>query len=143
MRARWRGVPIALTETELRLVGRLVDRLGEVVEQRDLLAYAWPGVADPDPLWLKPHLARLRVKLVAAGAPVPVPVRGVVHVARTREIGDVTAADATDPEPSLADDAAVTAACPRPRHPAHRRASTARSRLASRARRASVPGAAA
>ena len=43
----------------------------------DLLAYAWPGVADPDPLWLKPHLARLRTKLVAAGAPVPVAVRGV------------------------------------------------------------------
>ena len=73
----WRGRPIALTVTEFRLVARLADRLGEVIERRDLLAYAWPGVHDPDPLWLKPHMARLRSKLIAAGAPVPIPVRGI------------------------------------------------------------------
>ena len=74
---RWQETPIALTETELRLLGRLIERLGEVVDRRDLLAYAWPGVADPDPLWLKPHMARLRTKLAAAAAPEPVAVRGV------------------------------------------------------------------
>jgi len=34
-------------------------------------------VPDPDPLWLKPHLARLRDKLTAIGAPLPTAVRGV------------------------------------------------------------------
>jgi DNA-binding response OmpR family regulator len=71
------GSPIPLTVTEFRLVSRLVDRLGEVVDRTDLLAFAWPGVDRPDPLWLKPHMARLRSKLIAAGAPVPVPIRGV------------------------------------------------------------------
>ncbi|MBA3778727.1 MAG: response regulator transcription factor [Chloroflexi bacterium] len=74
---RWRGEPINLTVTEFRLVERLVERLGEVVEHADLLAYAWPGVPDPDPIWLKPHLARLRDKLEASGAPLPVAVRAV------------------------------------------------------------------
>src|SRR5258708_4382307 len=32
---------------------------------------------DPDPEWLKAHLARLRSKLESAGAPVPANVRGV------------------------------------------------------------------
>ena len=100
--ACWRGTPLALTETELRLLGRLVDRLGEVVERRDLLAYAWPGVADPDPLWLKPHLARLRIKLIAAGAPVPVPVRGVGY-RLDDEIGDGTVTTGGS-MPSLAGD---------------------------------------
>ena len=58
-------------------MSRLVDRLGEVVDRRDLLAYAWPGVDDPDVLWLKPHMARLRSKLISVGAPLPVPIRGV------------------------------------------------------------------
>jgi DNA-binding response OmpR family regulator len=73
----WQDRPTDLTVTEFRLVSRLVDRLGEVVERGDLLAYAWPGVAGPDPLWLKPHMARLRSKLGAVGAPLPVPIRGV------------------------------------------------------------------
>jgi len=55
----------------------MVERLGEVVPHEELLAAGWPDVPDPDPLWLKPHLARLREKLVLAGAPVPVAVRGV------------------------------------------------------------------
>ncbi len=74
---RWRETSIALTVIEFRLAARLVERLGEVVEHRDLLAYAWVGVVDPDPLWLKPHMARLRGKLRAAGAPEPTAVRGV------------------------------------------------------------------
>ena len=75
--ARWWGAPIGLTVTEFRLVARLVDRIGEVVARRDLLAFAWPDVPDPDPLWLKPHMARLRAKLAEAGAPLPEAIRGV------------------------------------------------------------------
>jgi DNA-binding response OmpR family regulator len=74
---RWRGTPIALTAIEFRLVATLIDRAGEVVPQADLLAAGWPDVPDPDQLWLKPHLARLRDKLRAAGAPVPAALRGV------------------------------------------------------------------
>ena len=33
--------------------------------------------SDPDLLWLKPHLARLRAKVEAAGGPHVVAVRGV------------------------------------------------------------------
>ena len=58
----WQGRPIPLTVTEFRLVSRLVDRLGEVVDRGDLLAFAWPGVDRPDSLWLKPHMARLRLE---------------------------------------------------------------------------------
>jgi DNA-binding response OmpR family regulator len=74
---RWRGTPLPTTVTEFRLLQVMVERLGEVVPHDELLAAGWPDVPDPDPLWLKPHLARLREKLVTAGAPVPVAVRGV------------------------------------------------------------------
>jgi len=74
---RWQGAPLPTTVTEFRLLRVMVERLGEVVQHDELLAAGWPDVPDPDPLWLKPHLARLREKLVSAGAPVPVAVRGV------------------------------------------------------------------
>jgi DNA-binding response OmpR family regulator len=74
---RWQGTPLPTTVTEFRLLQAMVERLGEVVTHEDLLAAGWPDVPDPDPLWLKPHLARLREKLVAAAAPVPLAVRGV------------------------------------------------------------------
>jgi DNA-binding response OmpR family regulator len=74
---RWQGVPLPTTVTEFRLLRAMVERLGEVVLHQELLDAGWPDVPDPDPLWLKPHLARLREKLIAAGAPVPVAVRGV------------------------------------------------------------------
>jgi DNA-binding response OmpR family regulator len=74
---RWRGEALPTTVTEFRLLRIMVERLTEVVPHQELLAAGWPDVPDPDPLWLKPHLARLREKLVAAGAPVPVAVRGV------------------------------------------------------------------
>ena len=74
---RWYGRPIAFTTIEYRLLAALTERAGEVVEQADLLAAGWPDTIDPDPLWLKSHLARLRDKLGAADAPVPVAVRGV------------------------------------------------------------------
>jgi DNA-binding response OmpR family regulator len=74
---RWRGSLIPATAIEFRLLALLIERLGELVPHGDLLAAGWPDVPDPDPLWLKPHLARLRDKLHAAHAPVPVAVRGV------------------------------------------------------------------
>ena len=75
--ARANGKPLPLTPTEFRLLAALATRSGEVVDRRTLLRAAWPDERDPDPEWLKAHLARLRTKLEAAGAPVPVNVRGV------------------------------------------------------------------
>lgn len=77
---RWQGTAVPATVTEFRLLRELVGRLGEVVSHDDLLKAGWPDVPDPDPLWLKPHLARLREKLVLAGAPIPVAVRGVGYI---------------------------------------------------------------
>jgi DNA-binding response OmpR family regulator len=73
----WRGDALPATAIEYRLLAALIERLGEVVTHTDLLAAGWPGVRDPDPLWLKPHLARMRDKLGAIDAPRPVAVRGV------------------------------------------------------------------
>ncbi|MET0772130.1 MAG: response regulator transcription factor [Candidatus Limnocylindrales bacterium] len=77
---RWQGTVVPATVTEFRLLRELVGRLGEVVSHDELLKAGWPDVPDPDPLWLKPHLARLREKLVHAGAPIPVAVRGVGYI---------------------------------------------------------------
>ncbi len=74
---RWRGDVVEATIIEFRLLRVLIERLGEVVPHADLLAAGWPGVPDPDPLWLKPHLARLRDKLGHAGAAKPSAVRAV------------------------------------------------------------------
>lgn len=71
------GRGLALTPTEFRLLAALASRSGEVVERRALLRAAWPDERDPDPEWLKAHLARLRSKLEAAGGPQPANVRGV------------------------------------------------------------------
>jgi DNA-binding response OmpR family regulator len=96
----WHGRPIPLTGTEFRLVARLVDRLGEVVDRGDLLAYAWPGVDRPDPLWLKPHMARLRRKLIVARAPLPIPIRAIGY-RLDDAVGDGTVAT---PEPESTPD---------------------------------------
>jgi DNA-binding response OmpR family regulator len=74
---RWQGSVVPATTIEFRLLRLLVERLGELVAHRDLLDAGWPDVPDPDPLWLKSHVARLRDKLVALGAPTPVAVRAV------------------------------------------------------------------
>lgn len=74
---RWREAVVPATAIEFRLLSVLIERLGELVPHADLLGAGWPTENDPDPLWLKPHLARLRDKLRDIGAPLPVAVRAV------------------------------------------------------------------
>jgi DNA-binding response OmpR family regulator len=74
----WAGDQLLrLTPIEFALLDLLVGARGDLVTHADLLAAGWPGEPDPDPLWVKPHLARLRAKLRAAGAAEPIPVRAV------------------------------------------------------------------
>jgi len=63
--------------SEERLLAALASRPGEVVDRKALLRAGWPDERDPDPEWLKAHLARLRSKLVASGVPDLANVRGV------------------------------------------------------------------
>ncbi len=73
----WRGTVVRATAIEFRLLESLVTHLGELRSHAELLNAGWPDVRDPDPLWLKPHLARLRDKLESLGAPTPTAVRAV------------------------------------------------------------------
>ena len=66
-----------LTPIEYRLLELLVRAHGDVVAHLQLVRAGWPAEADPDLLWLKPHIARLRSKLGGAGGPSLIPVRGV------------------------------------------------------------------
>jgi len=66
-----------LTPIEYRLLEILVRANGDVVPHLQLARAGWPSEADPDLLWLKPHIARLRSKVDAAGGPQLIPVRGV------------------------------------------------------------------
>jgi DNA-binding response OmpR family regulator len=75
--ARMAGEELPLTPTEFRLLAALATHPGELVDRKALLRAGWPDERDPDPEWLKAHLARLRSKLEAAGAPIPANVRGV------------------------------------------------------------------
>ena len=75
--ARMSGTELPLTPTEFRLLAALAARPGELIDRKALLRAGWPDERDPDPEWLKAHLARLRSKLESAGAPVPANVRGV------------------------------------------------------------------
>lgn len=74
---RWRGAEVPATAIEFRILALLVERMGDLVPHGDLLEAGWPGVPFPDPLWLKSHLARLRQKLAALGAPSPAAIRAV------------------------------------------------------------------
>jgi DNA-binding response OmpR family regulator len=76
-RASVDGEILGLTRIEFALLSVLVEARGRVVTHPRLLAAGWPGEPDPDPQWLKPHLARLRGKLEAARGPLPASVRGV------------------------------------------------------------------
>ncbi len=73
----WRVQIVPATAIEFRLLEDLVAHLRELRTHAQLLAAGWPDVRDPDPLWLKPHLARLRDKLTAVAAPAPTAVRAV------------------------------------------------------------------
>ncbi len=68
---------LSLTKTEFKILTALAAVKGRVVPQQRLLAGAWPNKSAPDPLLLKPHVARLRSKLEGAGGPLPESVRGV------------------------------------------------------------------
>lgn len=68
---------LRLTPIEFTLLDALVSARGDLVTHADLLAAGWPGEPDPDPLWAKPHLARLRSKLRDAGGALPTPIRSV------------------------------------------------------------------
>ena len=68
---------VSLTPTEFRLLEALARANEDVVPHMRLLRAGWPAEADPDPLWLKPHLARLRAKVRLTGGPAIVAVRGV------------------------------------------------------------------
>ena len=71
------GVALALTPTEYRLLEVLVQAGGDLVPHLQLARAGWPAEPNPDLLWLKPHLARLRSKVSAAGGPQLLAVRGV------------------------------------------------------------------
>jgi len=74
----WAGDSLlALTPIEFAVLDALVAARGGVVTHAELLAAGWPGEPEPDSLWLKPHLARLRAKLRAVGGAEPTPVRAV------------------------------------------------------------------
>jgi two-component system KDP operon response regulator KdpE len=75
--ARVGGSLLTLTPTEYRLLEMLVRAGGDLVPHLRLARAGWPAEGDPDLLWLKPHLARLRAKLDEAGGPAIVAVRGV------------------------------------------------------------------
>jgi two-component system, OmpR family, KDP operon response regulator KdpE len=71
------GSTLELTPIEFRLLERLASREGELVPHGDLLAAGWPDGRRADPQSLRPHLARLRRKLVRGGAPDLKSVRGL------------------------------------------------------------------
>jgi DNA-binding response OmpR family regulator len=66
-----------LTPIEYRLAEALVRAGGDLVPHLRLVRAGWPAEADPDLLWLKPHVARLRRKVETAGGPQVLAVRGV------------------------------------------------------------------
>jgi two-component system KDP operon response regulator KdpE len=68
---------LALTPIEYRLLEALIRAGGDVVPHLQLARAGWPAEPDPDLLWLKPHVARLRSKVEAAGGPPIAAVRGV------------------------------------------------------------------
>jgi len=74
----WAGdVLLPLTPIEFTLLEVLLRAGGDLVTHEELLEAGWHGEPDPDPLWIKPHLARLRSKLRTADAPLPAPVRAL------------------------------------------------------------------
>ena len=70
-------IRLDLTPIEYRLLEALVRAGGDLVPHLRLVRAGWPAEADPDLLWLKPHVARLRHKVEAAGGPSILALRGV------------------------------------------------------------------
>ena len=70
-------VVLVLTPTEFRFLEALARGAGDPVAHHRLARAGWPMERDPDVLWLKPHLARLRAKLAQAGGPGIEALRGV------------------------------------------------------------------
>jgi DNA-binding response OmpR family regulator len=66
-----------LTPIEFRIAEALVRAAGDLVPHLRLVRAGWPAEADPDLLWLKPHVARLRRKVDQVGGPQILAVRGV------------------------------------------------------------------
>jgi DNA-binding response OmpR family regulator len=66
-----------LTPIEFRIAEALVRAGGDLVPHLRLVRAGWPAEADPDLLWLKPHVARLRRKIESAGGPAILALRGV------------------------------------------------------------------
>jgi DNA-binding response OmpR family regulator len=75
--ARVGDTKLDLTPIEYRLAETLVRANGDLVPHLRLVRAGWPAEADPDLLWLKPHVARLRRKIQAAGGPAIIALRGV------------------------------------------------------------------
>jgi DNA-binding response OmpR family regulator len=75
--ARVGATRLDLTPIEFRLAEALVRAAGDLVPHLRLVRAGWPAEADPDLLWLKPHVARLRRKLQAVGGPEILAMRGV------------------------------------------------------------------
>jgi len=75
--ARCGETALSLTPTEFRLLEALARANGDIVPHLQLARAGWPAETDPDLLWLKPHLARLRAKVDAAAGPQIMAVRGV------------------------------------------------------------------
>src|SRR6476659_7267808 len=75
--ARVGETALSLTPTEFRLLEALVRARGDIVPHLQLARAGWPAETDPDLLWLKPHLARLRAKVEEASGPRVIAVRGV------------------------------------------------------------------
>ena len=74
----WAGDQLLpLTPIEFALLEALLRAGGDLVTHEELLQAGWRGEPDPDPLWIKPHLARLRSKLRDADASLPTPVRSL------------------------------------------------------------------
>ncbi len=63
------GRPLELTPTEYRLLEALVRAGRDLVSHERLLRAGWPTESQPDRLWLKAHMARLRAKVESAGGP--------------------------------------------------------------------------
>jgi len=76
-RATVGAAEVLLTPTEFRLLEALARAGGDPVPHERLMRAGWPMERDPDLSWLKPHLARLRAKLAAAGGPGVEALRGV------------------------------------------------------------------